>query len=82
MDIFVSPKNIRNDSLKRGSEGNPASSLAEALDLVKEAVREGLSAPLTVRLAEGEYRTDGLVMGEEASGTPEHPVILKRGESA
>ena len=74
MDIFVSPRNISDPGSPRGSEKNPASSLTEALSLVKEAVKAGLGEPLTVRLSEGEYRTAGLVMDEEASGTPERPV--------
>ncbi len=77
MDIFVSRSAPVNTAFAPGSRENPVADLSGALGLVKKAVKAGLTEPLTVHLSEGEYLTEGLVMGEDASGTPEFPVCWK-----
>ncbi len=60
-----------------GSKEQPFATLDQAQKAVRALISEGLSAPLTVTVAAGEYRTNGLVFGACDSGTADCPVAYE-----
>jgi hypothetical protein len=72
LDVYVSPGG--NDA-NPGTATQPLASLPRARTVVRQALAAGLTADVTVLLADGTYElTEPLVFGPEDGGTTEHAV--------
>ena len=60
-----------------GTAEAPFATLCRARDEVRKQIRRGLSDPVTVKILEGVYRTDNLLLTEEDSGTAAFPVTYE-----
>ncbi|MCR5783049.1 MAG: right-handed parallel beta-helix repeat-containing protein [Clostridia bacterium] len=70
-DFYVSETGDDSDD---GSFGRPFLTLEKARDAVRALDKTGRTG-VTVAIMAGEYRTGGLVLTEEDSGTPECPIV-------
>jgi len=77
MDFYVSKNGVPGNEVpgNPGTADEPFSTLDEARDAVRALINNGLTEPVTVHVAEGEYRTAGLTLDERDSGTADCPVV-------
>ena len=60
-----------------GSQDKPFATIEKAVDAVRELIVKGLDAPVKVTVSAGEYITDGIVLDERDSGTPDCPITYE-----
>lgn len=60
-----------------GSKDRPFATLEQAQSAVRALIAAGLDAPVTVTVAAGEYRTNGLVFDACDSGTEAFPIVYE-----
>lgn len=71
MHFYVNPKG---DDTASGSEQYPFATVATAKTAVRACIASGLTEPITVHIAPGNYRTPSLCFTVEDSGTENCPI--------
>ncbi len=73
-ELYVSPNGLDTNC---GSKDMPLATVKGAVSAVRELIKDGLTAPVTVNFTEGEYKADNIELTAEDSGTKECPVTYK-----
>lgn len=74
MIYYVSPNG---SDRYAGSKEKPLATLIRARDIIREHIKAGLTEPITVHIAAGDYSVGCLSFDERDSGTAEYPIVYE-----
>lgn len=60
-----------------GTQKEPFATIERARDVIREDIHTGLTEPITVRIAAGNYSVKSLLFDERDSGTADYPIVYE-----